>query len=235
MSDADQPDREEDMILAGEYALGLLSADEAAAFEARLSREPELRAHYATWAEDFARLAEEAPPETPPSNVLVEIRTRLFGQERPPSLLARIGWPRIAVGLGAVAVLAAVVFVNSNVFDPGPVRPLDPGFVAQVEAEDGSLVVSAAYDTVSGALFVDRQTGAAPPGRDLELWLIAGEDPPVSLGVLPDASRAELPVPDDLREKLQDSVLAISDEPEGGSPTGQPTGDVLATGPITNT
>jgi len=43
MSDRDQ-DRDEDHILAGEYALGLLSAEEAAAFEARMGRDPDLNA-----------------------------------------------------------------------------------------------------------------------------------------------------------------------------------------------
>jgi len=39
-------------------------------------------------------------------------------------------------------------------------------------------------------------------------------------------------VPDDLRRRVAGAVLAISDEPEGGSPTGAPTGDVLAVGPV---
>ena len=36
-----------------------------------------------------------------------------------------------------------------------------------------------------------------------------------------------------LRAALEGAVLAISDEPTGGSPTGAPTGDVLALGEIT--
>ena len=43
MSD-ELPERDADKALAGEYALGLLPAEEAAAFEARLVNEPELRA-----------------------------------------------------------------------------------------------------------------------------------------------------------------------------------------------
>jgi len=66
---SETPDRDDDTVLAGEYALGLLSAEEAAVFEARLGAEPELRALYAAWAEDFAQLAEDIPAETPPAQV----------------------------------------------------------------------------------------------------------------------------------------------------------------------
>jgi anti-sigma-K factor RskA len=112
------------------------------------------------------------------------------------------------------------------------VPPVDPPYVAQIAAEDGSLVVQAVYDDATGTLFVDREAGGAAPGRALELWLIAGEDAPVSLGVMPQDAQAILRVADDLRGRVAGAVLAISDEPEGGSPTGAPTGDVLAVGPV---
>ena len=103
---------------------------------------------------------------------------------------------------------------------------------AQIAAEDGALIVKASYDATSGALYVDRTIGAAAPGRALELWLVAGDDAPVSLGVLPEAREARLSVPENLRIKIAGGVLAISDEPPGGSPTGVATGAVLATGAI---
>ncbi len=64
------------------------------------------------------------------------------------------------------------------------------------------------------------------------MWLIAGDDAPVSLGVLPDGP-VRLAIAPDLRPRLAGATLAISDEPPGGSPTGQPSGAVLATGPLT--
>ena len=56
---------------------------------------------------------------------------------------------------------------------------------------------------------------------------------PDSLGVLPQDAASRITLPEALRGKLVGSVLAISDEPEGGSPTGAPTGAVLATGELT--
>lgn len=228
MSDQDQPDRD-DRVLAGEYTLGLLSAEEAAAFEARMVREPELRALYAQWDEDFAGLTDDITPQAPPARVWQQIEAGLFDTRARGSWLRRLTlW---GGGLAAAAVLVLAVGLPDLV-ERGPVPPVDPPYVAQIAAEDGSLVVQAVYDDATGTLFVDREAGGAAPGRALELWLIAGEDAPVSLGVMPQDAQATLRVADDLRGRVAGSVLAISDEPEGGSPTGAPTGDVLAVGPV---
>jgi anti-sigma-K factor RskA len=229
MSDPDQPDRDEDRILAGEYALGLLSAEEAAAFEARLGRDPDLRAAYAQWAEDFAAMTDDITPQVPPAHVWKRLEARLFPEPRRPR------WPgRLALWGGGIAAAAALVLFLflPDLVGRGPVPPDDPPYVAQISAEDGSLIVRAAYDDATGTLFVDREAGDAAPGRALELWLIAGEDAPVSLGVMPQDAQAILAVPDSLRGRVAGAVLAISDEPEGGSPTGAPTGAVLATGAV---
>jgi len=229
MSDRDQPEKDEDHILAGEYALGLLSSKDAAAFEARMVRDPDLRAAYAQWAADFAAMTEDIAPQTPPARVWQRLEAELFPDTRRP------GWPRrLALwggGLVAAVVLVLIVFLPDLV-ERGPVLPVDPPYVAQIAAEDGSLIVQAVYDDATGTLFVDREAGGAAPGRALELWLIAGEDAPVSLGVMPQDTQAILAVPDDLRGRVAGAVLAISDEPEGGSPTGAPTGEVLATGAV---
>ena len=82
-----------------------------------------------------------------------------------------------------------------------------------------------------------RQHGGAPPGKlDRELWAIIGVDAPVSLGVLPSrlyfGIRVVISVPENLRGDFQKATLAISEEPVGGSPTGAPTGAVLAAGAL---
>jgi anti-sigma-K factor RskA len=68
-------------------------------------------------------------------------------------------------------------------------------------------------------------------GREAQLWLIAGDLPPQSLGLLPADRAVRLAVPEDLRLLADaNSVFAISLEPPGGSPTGLPTGPVVAQG-----
>ncbi|TNE40885.1 MAG: anti-sigma factor, partial [Alphaproteobacteria bacterium] len=77
-----------------------------------------------------------------------------------------------------------------------------------------------------------RVKGAPARGRSFELWLIEGGNAPVSLGLVPDKARGNVKVPAALQHKFANAVLAISDEPEGGSPTGKATGPVLALGQL---
>ena len=78
--------------------------------------------------------------------------------------------------------------------------------MAEIAAEDRALVLAAAYDADTSQLVVDRQSGQAASGRVLELWLIAGDAAPVSLGVLPDDPRAEIAVPQALRDLLAEGT-----------------------------
>jgi len=229
MSDREQPDRDEDHILAGEYALGLLSAEQAAAFEARMAREPDLRAAYAQWAGDFAAMTDDITPQVPPAHVWQRLEAGLFPDTVRPHPLRRLAlW---GGGLATAAVLALALVTGGDWRAP-PQVPVEALYRAEVAAEDRSLVVEAVYDAATGTLLVNRAAGAPAPGRSLELWLIAGEAAPVSLGLMPEDRRGALPVSDALRPRLPGAVLAVSDEPSGGSPTGAPTGDVLATGAV---
>lgn len=219
-----------DDALAAEYALGLLSQAEAEAFEARMVQEPALRDSYAAWVEDLVALTDDIAPVDPPERLRARIEAQAFGAAPPRRRFGLFGW---LAGAGAALVLAAaVVLVIGPVDRISPDAP--PPLVAQVEAEDGSLVLAAGFDPQTGQLAVSRDTGQAVSGRVLELWLIAGDAAPVSLGVLPDDGTARIDVPETLRPALAPgAVLAVSDEPPGGSPTGQPTGAVLAVGQIT--
>ena len=132
------------------------------------------------------------------------------------------------------AALAAGTYLVVTNLDLMRSEPVGPGLRAEIAAEDGSLVVQVAYDPADpDALQISRPSGAAAPGRALELWLIAGEAAPVSLGVLPEDRDGRVAVPEALRPLLAQAVLAVSDEPEGGSPTKAPTGAVLGAGPVT--
>jgi anti-sigma-K factor RskA len=56
---------------------------------------------------------------------------------------------------------------------------------------------------------------------------------PHSLGLVDPGRPIKVIVPPELRPHVKaDSVLAISVEPLGGSPTGQPTGPVIANGTL---
>jgi anti-sigma-K factor RskA len=236
MSDA-LPERDADKALAGEYALGLLPPDEAVAFEARLASDPALRALYADWVEDLARLTDRIDPVAPPPQVWTATQERLFGPRTTfiPGAGRVRGWLGTLMGGLAATVLVLGLIVGADLMQRGPASPADPTYVAELVAEDRSLIVFAAYDAQQGTLFVERKRGAPAQDRALELWLIAGSDAPVSLGVLPEARAGVIDIPEPLRPRLDGAALAVSDEPAGGSPTGAPTGAVLAVAQITNT
>jgi anti-sigma-K factor RskA len=218
--------REDDQAMAAEYALGLLTPAEARAFEGRMAREPVLRANYVIWAEDLVRMTENIAPVTPPPTVRKAIETRLFASEKQ-------GWLQwlglIPALIGGVIAAALVYFVTSFGL---LTTPEGPRLNAQIAAADQSLVILAAFDPATDTLNLQRTAGAAVPGRVLQLWLIAGDNPPVSLGVLPDAADAAVVLSPEIIAALDGGTLAISDEPIGGSPTGQPTGAVLAVGAV---
>ena len=219
---------EEDIALAGEYALDLLTAAEREAFERRLTAEPHLRLLVLEWDEGFAPLTDAVAEQDPPALVRARIEARLFGD--PPA--ARRRWFRPWIGaVGGALAAAAVVAV---VFFTDPAAPTLPTHRADITATGDTVMrISAAVDAANGTITVTRLAGSARPNRALELWLIVEGDPvPKSLGLLAAGETSDLTLAAEFRDRLQGAVLAVSDEPPGGSPTGAPTGEVLAAGAI---
>ena len=73
-----------------------------------------------------------------------------------------------------------------------------------------------------------------PAGKSHELWALPeGGGAPVSLGLLPQAGEQHRVLTAAQRAALAGSKqIAVSLEPEGGSPTGAPTGPVLLVAPV---
>ena len=226
----DDNDTDDNIALAAEYTLGLLTPGEAVAFEDVLSVDPEMRDQYAAWATSFASFTDDIAPVAPPPALEARITTALFGaEEKKPSVFASLSrFIPVFAGLAAAAVVLVVMSQTSFLRETGPT------YVAEIAAEDASLVVLASFDPAEGALHMTREAGTPLAGRSQELWLIVGENAPVSLGVWPQGqAEATLQVPEALAAQMAMGVLAITDEPLGGSPTGGPTGDLLGAGPVT--
>jgi len=177
---------------------------------------------------ELRRMAVTGPGAAEEQVVAEALLRRLFGQPARLPFWQRAGlWQGIS--LASLAVAGFFAFQSLEQFAPPAPAPL---FVSEIVAEDQSLRLLAVYDSGAAELRLTRTAGTAAAGRVLELWAIAGEAAPVSLGVLPAGETVALPLPEALRGAVAGLVLAVSDEPPGGSPTGAPTGAVLAVGQV---
>jgi anti-sigma-K factor RskA len=72
-----------------------------------------------------------------------------------------------------------------------------------------------------------------PPGSDYELWALPKGAAPVSLGILPAAGTSSRTLTLMQKRALAlSSQVAVSIEPLGGSPSGQPTGTIVYVAPL---
>lgn len=223
------PDHDDDIALAGEYALHLMDAADRRAFDKRLADEPALRALLKDWDEGLVPLADQIAEFPPPRHLKASIEGVLFAAPH-AERRRRLSWLKLGSGVLGGLALALVLLVAL------PRTPVStaPAYTAALTSDDRSLIVRASLDAGSHRLLVTRDAGAAPAGRVLELWLIAPTAPnPISLGVLPDTPDAAIELPDPVMALVAGSTLAITDEPPGGAPNGVPTGTILAAAPVT--
>jgi anti-sigma-K factor RskA len=219
-------------LLAAEYVLGVLGAAERREIERRLSQEPALASEVAFWEERLTGLADTVAPVSPPESTWLRIGTAIGIAPRAPSVWRNLIFWRsfgIASATLAAASIAALAYIS---LVPGARAPLmatlsgsvgQPNFVATVTATGNTLVI------VPAALLTTDP-------RAFELWLIpSGETRPRSLGLIEPGKPIRLDIPSDLAGRVTpDATLAVSLEPTGGSPTGLPTGPVIAAGKLTN-
>jgi anti-sigma-K factor RskA len=223
---------EDDEALAAEYALGVLPAGERRVFAARAAADKSLSDRVTFWDEQFSPMAEAIAPVAPPARALSQIESRLFVQGTETGRAGLFGSLRFWQGLSFASLAALAIVGGLLLRDPVGGTATGPSFVATIAAENGSLNLVALYDPQSNSLRLTRSQGEPATGRSFELWLIEGGNAPVSLGVLPVEASGSIILAPETSEKLAGATLAISDEPAGGSPTGQPTGAVLGAGPV---
>lgn len=222
------PMNEDDKMLAAEYVAGLLSAADRADFERRLGVEPALRDEVRFWDEELLPMTDAIATVQVPPRIYAGIEARLFQQQNTTAsvLQSLLFWRSLSFASLAALAVAGILYMQSPQFGTNPPQ----NFVAELSGPQQVVKLAVLYDGARGEIKFNRVAGAPVSGRDFELWLIEGKNPPISLGVLPAQASGVIKVADELKAKLSGAVLAISDEPAGGSPTGQATGAVLATG-----
>jgi anti-sigma-K factor RskA len=232
-ADENGPERESDDLIAAEYVLGVLPADERLAASRRIESEADFARLVEQWALRLSPMDAAYPSVEAPSSVKSALDRRLFASAAPAARMTSGGiWSSLAfwrgLTLASVAALAlAIAIPLAN--PPAPQTRL----VASLAAEGTDVHYLAVYDAAKRDVALSHVSGARAEGRDFELWMIVGENAPVSMGVIPVGSTAHIEIgPDAMASLASGAVLAVSLEPAGGSPTGQPTGPVVAAGDL---
>ena len=229
------PERGGDDLLAAEYVLGVLSADERQIVSRRIDADTDFARLVDGWEVRLSAMAASYPEIEPPASVKIALDRRLFSSIATAPAEARAGlWSSLAFwrGLAAAAVAALAIYIAVPYLNPPVVQP-QARLVASLAADGSDVKYLAIYDAAHHEVGLSHVSGERATGKDFELWMIEGKNPPVSMGVIPVGSTAHILVSPAAQQKLaQGAVLAVSLEPAGGSPTGQPTGPVVAAGDL---
>jgi anti-sigma-K factor RskA len=208
MTDTPLTPDEEIEALAAEYVLGVLDLPERQKAEKRLKKDKAFAARVASWEERLSGL-NDGFAESPAPDLLPKIEARLF-----PTTPRRRGW--VFQWLSGLVVASAVVAAAVML-----VAPPNHRLVTVLATGTASLGYEVRH--FGNSLTVTRIAGeAAAPGSVHELWIIAPDAAPVSLGLLEDKPlEISYPAPP------AGWTMAVSVEPAGGSPTGAPTGPII--------
>ena len=223
-----------DKQLASEYALGVLEASEMSLAAKRFDEDPLFRREVEEWQNRLTPMLEEVAEVTPPGTVWNNIAsaTGTSVSTAPAGLWQNLSfWRGFAIFSASLAAasIAASLFLPAGLLTTQAPPPL----VAMLTPTGKAPAFMARFDPETRSLVIRASSVDAAETRVAELWLIAGDGVPRSLGLLNDQGRGNIKL-NDINQAVFSvgSTLAISLEPAGGSPTGAPTGPVIATGKL---
>lgn len=238
-------DNESEDLRYAEYVLGVLDADARAAVEREIASDPHAAAEVARWQRHLLPLAEDVPAKAPPEYLWARIQNEVGAGKSPQRTAAsatRVGWWNslslwrgFAFGAAAVAVacIIALIVMPRASFTPRAAPPI--AYMASAIAQnDGQVGWTATMDLQHARMVVvPAKPQAIPTGRAPELWLIPAGQKPIAVGMIAANAPTMIALPPALVARLgPTAALAVSVEPPGGSPTGQPTGPVIGKGSI---
>lgn len=230
-------------MLAAEYVLGTLPAAERTAVSVRAQRDRQLAEAIEAWERRLGPLAETLAAREAPADLWARIQRRLDNLESDgdprssaPGNVITIErrlrrWRAAAVAASALAA-ALVLFVGVREFAwPEP----DKTFVAVLQKDAQSPAFLVSVDLEKKLLTIRAVAAPHHAGKSYELWLVHDKlQTPRSLGVIGNQPFTVVhpQIIDYSPDTIKQATLAVSLEPEGGSPTGAPTGPVLFAGKL---
>ncbi|ACM25327.1 anti-sigma factor [Agrobacterium sp. SHOUNA12C] len=230
-SDQSKGGRSRDEVLAGEYVLGVLSLEDRQKVERRMRSDRQFAAIVSRWEQNLSGFNDDYEMVAPPASVFPKVEKRVFGETAFGAHVwgSLLLWRSVAFGSLFLAIGVLMFTVTNNTSQPSPGKQLS----ASLAGQNSPINLLANYDATNGLLRVTPVAAGQPQEKSLELWLIRGSDPAEALGILPQTGEGEIVLPSELHSKLTEgAIIAVSVEPFGGSPTGKPTGNVIASGTI---
>ena len=219
----------DDELIAAEYALGVLNPAARATAAERVTRDRAFARMVADWEQRLAPWAGEIAEVAPPPELWQRIAAELPGPapQRAGIWQNLAFWRNFALASALAAACLAVVAYLGAVNQQAPL-------IAAIEG-GGARTFVAALDLKRGTIAVVPAAYTADATRVPELWLIPADGKPRPVGLLRADKAVTFALPPGLVSLAKtNAVLAVSLEPPGGSPTGQPTGPVIATGKLTS-
>jgi anti-sigma-K factor RskA len=203
-------------LLAAEFVLGTLSGAARRRFERWRAADPFIERRVRAWEERLAGLAFQLTPIAPVPATWAAIQRRT-------------GYPQPGRWRVAAAAAAAIAVLGFGLLLWQELRVAPPQAQAVIASKSGETLwrIEVAAD---GAHVEVSASGAVgyPDQRSLELWALQPDAAPVSLGLMPASGRVRLALDERQRAAVGLAAnVAVSEEPQGGSPTGAPTGPVL--------
>lgn len=240
MTDDTAPDMP---MTAAELALGLLEGEERAAALRRTLADPDFAAEVESWRVHFGLLFDAVPDVAAPADGLARIERALSPVAANDDDPVRL-WRGIAVASSIAATLLLALVLTSGpapvpgskapqIAQNGPLATPRPLLVAQIAPVDSGEPVAAVFDPTTGNLRV-AAAALVDSGHSPELWVIPAGGTPYSLGVLHSTQPTAVAISRADRNRFAaGATLAVTIEPLGGSPSGKPTGAVVAQGALT--
>ncbi|MDC8832340.1 anti-sigma factor [Alteromonas gilva] len=220
--------------LAAEYVLGTLRGGARRRYQQLMMQSQLITETTWLWEQYLNGLGQQIPPVEPPVRVWQAIEQKLGLSAEQQDNVVPIGtsptprpvlWQAIAGLATAAAIVIAVVMMPGTAPEVTPVT--DIAVVADDEARPLWLI------EISQSSLAVRSTAnlTARTDKDFELWMVPADgSAPISLGLLPEGGQLALNRPGWFN--LSDiAALAVSLEPNGGSPDGSPT-EILYIAPI---
>ena len=227
--------------LAGDYLTGGLSAAAGRRAFRLMDESPAFRAAVSGWRTRLDRgLLDSQRIGTPSDAVWKAIQARIAAAQTAPrdaqplprhhGGVGTLIWRRLALGAGAVAMAALTLTVTLLLRPVERAAPAKAQVVAMLQTSSGAVGAVLMVQTDGRFSFTALEGVSPPAGRRFQLWLLPRRGAPISLGVA-ESGRGQYALPGAAQAALKQAArFAVSVEPPGGSPTGQPTGPVVMVG-----